>query len=110
MWSSLPLEGVRVIDHTDGRGTETTARILADLGADTLRVEPPGGARSRSTDDGLYDLVHNANKRSVTLDLATDDGRAGFIELLGGADLLVTSFRPGQLPAGLDAEDLADRF
>jgi crotonobetainyl-CoA:carnitine CoA-transferase CaiB-like acyl-CoA transferase len=44
-----PLHGVRVVDHTDGGATETVARLLADLGADVVRVEPPGGAASRST-------------------------------------------------------------
>jgi crotonobetainyl-CoA:carnitine CoA-transferase CaiB-like acyl-CoA transferase len=111
----LPLEGVRVIDHTDGGGTETVARILADLGADAIRVEPPEGARSRRggpqhAGTGLYDLVHNANKRSVALDLGTAAGRADFVRLVASADILVTSFRPGELPAGLDAEDLAGRF
>ena len=113
--AGLPLDGVRVVDHTDGGGTESAARFLADLGADTVRVEPADGARSRRTGPqhagvGLYDLAHNANKRSVALDLHSTEGRADFLRLLASADILVTSFRPGELPPGLDAEDLAERF
>ncbi|GAA2848424.1 CoA transferase [Pseudonocardia halophobica] len=104
----LPLAGVRVVDHTDGEGTETTARLLADLGADTVRVEPLEGARSRAGE--FYDQVHNVNKRSVTIDLGAGRDRERFLRLVASADILVTSFRPGELPRGLDAEDLADRF
>src|SRR3954447_8704533 len=53
------LSGVRVVDCADGKG-ETCGRFLADLGADVIRVEPPGGARPRS--------LRNANKRGVTVD------------------------------------------
>ena len=92
----LPLAGIRIIDTTVERG-ELGARLLADLGADVIRVEPPGGASSRAlppfAPDGtsLYFAIRNTNKRSITLDLHTNDGRDEFERLLGGADIWVTS-------------------
>ncbi|MFJ3212550.1 CaiB/BaiF CoA transferase family protein [Streptomyces flaveolus] len=86
---TLPLTGVRVLDRTDGVG-ETTARLLADLGADVIRVEPPQGALSRHREpviDGtsLHYATHNANKRAVVVD--ADD----FLRLVDTADILVTN-------------------
>ncbi|MDF3312136.1 CoA transferase [Rhodococcus sp. T2V] len=109
----LPLSDLRIIDHTDGNGTESIARILADLGADVIRIEPPEGGRSRgleSTDSGvsLYDVVHNANKRSVLLDLSSSDGVVDYLRLVASADLLVTS-RLDQ-PVELTPDALAARF
>ena len=68
-----PLSGLRVIDLTDGKA-EMCGRYLADLGAEVIMVEPPGGAGSRSLppfagQHSLYFATHNANKRSVVLDL-----------------------------------------
>jgi len=86
---NLPLTGVRVLDRTDGLG-ETTSRLLADLGADVIRVEPAAGAASRQREplvDGvsLYYATHNANKRAVVVD--GDD----FLRLIDTADILVTN-------------------
>ena len=67
--SQAPLAGLRVVDMADEKG-ETCGRFLADLGADVIRVEPPGGARSRRLP--LSFAVRNANKRGVTIDLETD--------------------------------------
>jgi crotonobetainyl-CoA:carnitine CoA-transferase CaiB-like acyl-CoA transferase len=91
---------VRVLDVTDGLG-ELGARYLADLGADVIRVEPPGGGPSRSLGpsvDGvsLRYATHNANKRAIEVDLASAAGRQLFLELAGTADII---FEPG--PAGL---------
>ncbi|CAO5147436.1 putative CoA-transferase Rv1866 [Frankia sp. AiPs1] len=111
---SLPLVGVRVLDLADG-GAETTGRLLADLGADVVRVEPPGGAASRrhaplSGTTSLYALTHGANKRSVTADLGTDAGRGLLWRLVATADLLVTTARPGELEAvGLGPDALLAR-
>ncbi|MET0419704.1 MAG: CoA transferase, partial [Actinoplanes sp.] len=87
----LPLVGVRVVDRTDGLG-EMTARLLADLGADVIRVEPPDGAPSRQREpmvDGtsLYYATHNANKRAVTIDTVGPD----LHRLLATADILVSN-------------------
>ena len=95
----LPLAGFRVIDSTEERG-ELCARLLADLGADVVKVEPPGGASSRRlppfAPDGtsLWFALRNTNKRSVTIDLAADDGRAELDRLLATSDVWVESSRP----------------
>ncbi len=96
----LPLEGLRVVDTTDVRG-ELCTRLLADLGADVIRVEPPGGSRSRRLPPlapdgtGLAAAVRNTNKRSVTLDLS--EGTSAFHELLATADAWVDGHRPAEL-------------
>jgi crotonobetainyl-CoA:carnitine CoA-transferase CaiB-like acyl-CoA transferase len=90
-----PLAGIRVVDLADGRG-ELCGRLLADLGADVLRVEKPGGAASRSfvpLHDGvsLHFAWRNANKRGATLDLASAAGRARLDALLASCDVLLES-------------------
>jgi crotonobetainyl-CoA:carnitine CoA-transferase CaiB-like acyl-CoA transferase len=104
----LPLTGVRVVDLADERG-ELAGRILADLGADVVRVEPPGGAVSRTfppfAPDGasLYFAYRNSNKRGLTADLGTPEGVAAVRALVDAADVLIESDRPGALAAtGLD--------
>ena len=97
-----PLEGVRVIDLADERG-ELCGRLLADLGADVLRVEPPGGAVSRRlppfAPDGtsLYFAYRNTNKRGTVLDLQDADDRRRLCELVASADVFVESHGPGYL-------------
>ena len=96
------LEDLRVLDLTDARG-DLCARLLGDLGADVLRVEPPGGVRSRSLPpygpDGrsLHFAYRNTNKRSTVLDLGTPEGRTSLLALVAEADVLVESFQPGAL-------------
>ncbi len=76
----LPLEGLRVVDLTEDVG-ELCGRLLSDLGAEVVRVEPPGGSPTRSRPPlapdgtGLWWQYRNAGKRGVVLDLATGDGR-----------------------------------
>ena len=94
-----PLAGVRVLDLLDGLG-ELGTRYLADLGADVIRVEPPGGGRSRGLApcvDGvsLRYVTHNAGKRALEADLATAAGRDRLLRLAATADII---FEPG--PAG----------
>jgi len=91
----LPLSGVRVIDLGDPVG-EAAARLLADLGADVVKIEPVGGAgsRARGTIVGNLSLdfaVANANKRGVQLDLPAPDGRRRTADLAGAADLVILS-------------------
>jgi crotonobetainyl-CoA:carnitine CoA-transferase CaiB-like acyl-CoA transferase len=98
---NLPLRGVRVLDMADGK-CEMTGRMLADLGADVVLVEPPQGAGSRRAQpivDGvsLYFASHNANKRSVALDLHAAAGREQFLQLVDAADILIETTRPGTL-------------
>jgi crotonobetainyl-CoA:carnitine CoA-transferase CaiB-like acyl-CoA transferase len=112
--SPAPLAGLRVLDMADEKG-ETCGRFLADLGADVIRVEPPGGARSRRLPPfhgvtSLYFAVRNANKRGVTLDLAVPAGRERLLALLDSADVWIESTRPGTLAAlGLDPADVLHR-
>jgi crotonobetainyl-CoA:carnitine CoA-transferase CaiB-like acyl-CoA transferase len=110
------LDGLRVLDLADEKG-ELCGRLLADFGADVLRVEPPEGARSRQlppfTPDGetsLYFALRNAGKRGATIDLETAAGRERLAELAGEADFLVESAAPGTLAShGLAPEALLAR-
>lgn len=100
---------LRVLDLTDDRAL-LAGRMLADLGADVVQVEPPSGARARRSAprplDGGASYVWTAlaaGKRSVVLDLGTDAGRAQLHRLAAGADVLLTTWSPGQAQAlGLD--------
>jgi crotonobetainyl-CoA:carnitine CoA-transferase CaiB-like acyl-CoA transferase len=111
-----PLSGMRVVDLADEKG-ELCGRLLADLGADVIRLEPPEGAVSRTLppftpggEASLYFAVRNAGKRGAVADLATDAGRARLHALLDDADVLVESTQPGTLARlGLDAESLLAR-
>ncbi len=110
------LTGYRILDLTDEKGP-LCSRILGDLGADVVKVEPPGGNRSRRMgpfyhdephpNKSLYFWSYNTNKRGVTLNLATSDGRALFKRLVAKADAVIESFMPLQLKAwGLGYHDL----
>ncbi len=110
-----PLRGLRVLDMALEKA-ELTGRLLADLGADVVRVEPPGGAATRKMppmrgSTSLWFEVRNTNKRSVVVDLETTAGRAAFERLLSGADIWIETTRPGRLAAiGLDPREIAERF
>jgi crotonobetainyl-CoA:carnitine CoA-transferase CaiB-like acyl-CoA transferase len=98
-----PLHGVRVIDMAEGRG-EMCGRLLADLGADVIRVEPPGGAPSRTGAPlhrgiSLPFAVRNAGKRGVVVDVETTAGRERLLRLLDGADIWIETTPPGALAA-----------
>jgi crotonobetainyl-CoA:carnitine CoA-transferase CaiB-like acyl-CoA transferase len=88
-----PLAGVRVVETADGAG-EICGRFLADLGADVVRVEPPGGSASR-VEQPLHDgvsipfAIHNAGKRSVVVDSASRVGSARLLQLLESADIWI---------------------
>ncbi|MDP2339666.1 MAG: CoA transferase [Deltaproteobacteria bacterium] len=97
-----PLDGVRVLDLSRLLPGPFCTQLLADLGAEVIKVEDPqGGDYLRWTppllDDGTSVLFHalNRGKKSVTLDLKTADGASHFRKLLGSADVVVESFRPG---------------
>jgi crotonobetainyl-CoA:carnitine CoA-transferase CaiB-like acyl-CoA transferase len=100
------LEDLRIIDLTDETGVYAT-KLLADLGADVIRIEPPGGDPLRdvgpfwhdetAADRSLKFFNLNTNKRSVTLDITQPDGRAVLQKLVAGADAVVESFPPGYL-------------
>lgn len=109
------LASLRVLDLSDESGDAVT-RLLADLGADVLKVEPTGGSPSRSNrptlgGTGVRFALHNANKRSTVLDPSDPHDRERLIELAGSADIVVDSGIPGRVAAfGTSCEDLADRF
>src|SRR5712692_5503579 len=87
-----PCDGVRVLDFSWGMAGNLAAMVLADYGADVVKVEPPGGDPWRGHVAWPF---WNRGKRSVVADLKTPDGRARVEPLLRGADVLVESFRPG---------------
>ena len=100
------LSGYRILDLCDAPGVLCT-KILADLGADVIKVEPPAGNATRyrgpfyqeqtDPEKSLFFWYFHANKRSVTLDLATATGQALLHRLLATADALVETFPPGYL-------------
>jgi crotonobetainyl-CoA:carnitine CoA-transferase CaiB-like acyl-CoA transferase len=113
------LSRYRVIDLTDERG-QLTGQILAELGADVILVEPPGGSRSRrlapfagdeaDPERSLWFWSYNRGKRSVVLDLDSEEGREQLLGLVDGADVVVQSDTPGAMAArGFGYDDLAAR-
>jgi crotonobetainyl-CoA:carnitine CoA-transferase CaiB-like acyl-CoA transferase len=109
------LAGLRVLDLCDGDADAVT-RLLADLGADVLKVEPPGGNTARAQLPAVHGVsipfaLHNANKRAIVLDPAAEADRQTLLDLAGEADIVVDSGLPGRAAAyGTSCEDLADRF
>ncbi|MDW6058839.1 CaiB/BaiF CoA-transferase family protein [Streptomyces sp. FXJ1.4098] len=99
-----PLAGVRVVELAGIGPGPFAAMLLADLGADVVRVDRPGGTGGLKVDPA-YDLA-NRNKRSVLLDLKTEPGRAAVLDLVERADILIEGYRPGvaeRLGVGPDA-------
>ena len=100
------LSPYRVLDLTTERGL-LCGQMLADLGADVIKVEPPGGSPARSIgpfyrdaphpDRSLYWWAYNSNKRSITLDIEREAGRDPLRRLVEGADFLIESHNPGYL-------------
>jgi crotonobetainyl-CoA:carnitine CoA-transferase CaiB-like acyl-CoA transferase len=101
----LPLEGIRVIEFTHMVMGPTCGMILADLGAEVIKIEPPGGDRTRNL-PGLgigFFRSFNRNKKSVVLDINTPEGREAALDLIGESDVLLENFRPGLMAKlGLD--------
>ncbi len=100
------LAGLRVLDLTDLKG-HLCARLLADMGADVIKIEPPAGDDARAIgpfvddvphrDRSLFFWFYNFNKRSLTLDARRPEGAAILRRLAAGADLIVESFAPGEM-------------
>jgi len=100
------LAGLRVLDLSDHKGA-LCGRLLADMGADVIKLEPPGGDAARRIGPFLNDLPHpdrslffwfyNLNKRSLTLDLECSRGADLLLALAGSADVVIESFAPGEL-------------
>jgi len=107
----LPLAGIRVVEFSHMVMGPTAGLVLADLGAEVIKVEPEGkGDPTRylkSTGAGFF-ASFGRNKKSVTLDLASEDGLAIAKRLVATADVFLENFRPGALAAkGLAYEDLS---
>jgi crotonobetainyl-CoA:carnitine CoA-transferase CaiB-like acyl-CoA transferase len=112
------LEGCRALDLTDEKGF-LCGKLLADLGVDVIKVEPPGGDPSRrvgpfwhdiaNPEKSLYWFAYNSDKRGITLDIRTKDGQAIFKELVRRSDFVLESFDPGYLDGlGLGYEALRE--
>ena len=117
-----PLEGMTVIDLTTFVAAPTAARLLADMGARVIKVEPLNGEQWRRSSIGLdpkrfsaeenpvFDLYNNG-KELVALNLKSESGRAAMEQLLAGADIFVTNNRPAALARmGLDYETLHAKY
>ncbi len=111
--TGLPLEGVRVVEFTHMVMGPTCGMILADLGAEVIKIEPPGGDKTRNL-PGLgigFFRSFNRNKKSVVLDVHTEDGLAAAKELIGQCDVLLENFRPGLMEKlGLGYAELQQLF
>ena len=112
-----PLAGLRILELVDETG-QFCGKLLGDLGADVVKIEPPGGEHSRRIGPFLDDIpdperslsfwYYNTSKRGITLNLETTDGRQLFLRLAIAADVIVETFRPGVLTSlGLGYESLS---
>lgn len=112
--SEMPLDGIRVLDLGQYISGPCATVLLAEMGADVVKVEPPKGDpfRKWEASDGLNAtfVAFNRGKRSVTLDLKSEDGRERLLELAETADALVENFRPGVMGRlGIDTPVLHGR-
>ena len=111
-----PLAGLRVLELADEKG-QWCGKLMADLGADVIKIEPPGGEATRTVGPFLDDIPHrersisfwhyNTSKRGITLDLETEDGRRLFQKLSKKADVILETFAPGYMASlGLAYDEL----
>jgi formyl-CoA transferase len=98
------LSGIRVIDMTHNQAGPACAQILGFFGADVIKLEEPKGGdvartnmRDKPDSDSLFFLILNANKRSLTLNLKTEEGKALFRKVIAESDVLLENFGPGAL-------------
>ncbi|MGE0499159.1 MAG: CaiB/BaiF CoA transferase family protein [Ramlibacter sp.] len=105
----LPYAGIRVVEFTHMVMGPTCGMVLADLGAEVIKIEPPGGDSTRQllgSGAGFFALF-NRNKKSVVLDLQTPQGREAALRLIATADIVSENFRPGTMKKlGLDYASL----
>src|SRR5580700_10744979 len=104
MNGSAALEGLRVLDVTQVMAGPYCAMVLADLGADVIKIEPPAGDSTRQmpgavgADSPSFNAV-NRGKRSVVINLKTAGGRDVFMRLARTTDILIENYRPGVMAA-----------
>lgn len=117
MTTDGPLNGVRVVDISSSYAAPTATMFLADMGADVIKIEPPGGDDARAWgppfvgDESAWFLSVNRNKRSLCLDITGDRGREVLLRLLSEADVFVESINPVKLDRlGLAPDQLRQRF
>lgn len=117
-----PLSGIKVLDLSTFVAAPVCCRLLADMGAEVIKVERPDGDAWRATGKGyrpdrfndqenpVFD-IYNTGKKHIALDLKTEAGKKIFFQLLEQADVFVTNTRPAALRRlGISYEDLKDRF
>src|SRR5277367_6914905 len=113
-----PLDGFRVLDFTQNVAGPLAGQVLADLGAEVIKVEAPGGEPARHITAVLpgrpplatYFLPNNRGKKSVTADLTTDEAKQQILRLADTADVVLEGFRPGVMERlGLGPNDLQSR-
>ena len=106
------LEGVRILDLSRAIAGPASTMLAAELGAEVIKVEPPGGDEMRNwppfvEGQSVYFVSCNRGKRSISLNLKSAEGKKVFMELLSRSDVLVENYRPGTLERmGLGWEDL----
>ncbi len=97
--NGLPLDGVKIIEFTHMVMGPTVGLILADLGADVIKVEPIGGDNTRrlvGSGSGYFPM-YNRNKKSIALNLKSEEGLEIAHKLIAGADVMIENFRPGAM-------------
>ena len=113
----LPYAGIRVVEFTHMVMGPSCGMMLADLGAEVIKVEPVGHGRNGDatrkllgSGSGFFPLF-NRNKKSLTLDLQTEEGKQAALRLIATADVVCENFKPGTMrKLGLDYDSLKDRF
>jgi crotonobetainyl-CoA:carnitine CoA-transferase CaiB-like acyl-CoA transferase len=119
---SKPLAGVKVVELATFVAGPVSARLLADLGAEVIKVERPEGDAWRATgvsylpnrfskdENPVFD-IYNAGKKHVALNLKTPEGMEAFHRLLADADVFITNTRPRALKRlGLSYEDIKEKY
>ena len=112
-----PLAGIRVLELADEKG-QFCGKLMADLGADVIKIEPPGGQNTRligpfladnpSRENSLSFWHYNTSKRGITLDLNSTEGQRLYRELARTADVVLETQPPGRMPdLGLGYDDLS---
>ena len=109
---ALPYEGIRVVEFTHMVMGPTCGMVLADLGAEVIKVEPLAGDNTRKllgSGAGFFPMF-NRNKKSIAIDLQTPEGMALALKLIDTADIVSENFKPGTMKKlGLDYETLSKR-
>jgi formyl-CoA transferase/CoA:oxalate CoA-transferase len=109
------LKGVRILDCTRNIAGPVATMLAAEMGADVIKVEPPGGDEMRQwppfvDGESVYFVSCNRGKRSIAIDFKSDEGKALFHRLLATADVMIENYRPGTLEKmGLGYENLRDK-